>query len=246
MRASVDPSRSLLRSRPLLLAAALIPATVFADDFLVAPTDLEFGATFVGETSSISVVIINISGVTQTPNFAGGAPFDQDNFGGSQNCAGATFPPGASCEFTYEFHPVSTGPKSSSTTIGIDDADYTITMAGTGLFPIAVGPLVLDFGDVNVGDTATRSVTFMNISSVPQTPNYAGGAPNDPENFGGSQNCAGVTLPPGGSCQFTYEFHPVSSGPKITTTGIGVDDQDFTLTLFGNGTGDVIFGNGFD
>jgi hypothetical protein len=56
----------------LSFAVWLIPATAFADNFLVLPTELEFGAVFVGETTSIDVLIINISGIPQTPHFSGG------------------------------------------------------------------------------------------------------------------------------------------------------------------------------
>jgi hypothetical protein len=246
MRIFVDPKRLLRRFRLCGLAAVMLPAAALAEDFIVVPTDLQFGAIYVGETASIPVTIVNVSGVPQTPNYAGGAPNDPDNFGGSQNCAGVTLPPGGSCAFTYDFHPVSAGPQSSSTTIDIDATAYTITMAGTGLFPIAVGPLVLDFGSVRVGENATRIVLFMNISSVPQMPNYAGGAPFDPDNFGGSQNCAGVELPPTGSCTFTYEFHPVSAGFQLSSTTVDVDDESFSITMFGNAVGDEVFGNGFD
>jgi hypothetical protein len=230
----------------LCLAACLLPLPAFAQDFVVTPTDLDFGAIYVGERSTIPVAIINVSGVLQTPNFSGGAPDDPDNFGGSQNCAGVTLPPGGSCAFTYEFHPAFAAALSSSTTIGIDQASYTITMAGTGLPPIAVGPLVLNFGSVLVGASGTRVVLFSNISSVPQTPNYAGGAPNDPESFGGFQNCAGVTLLPGRSCRFTYEFQPVSTGFKLTSTTVDVDDQAYSITMFGNAVGEAVFANGFE
>src|SRR5262245_10655299 len=52
--------------------------------FSVTPTNLDFGSIFVGATASIDVIVTNISGATQSPNFAGGAPFDPSNFGGSQ------------------------------------------------------------------------------------------------------------------------------------------------------------------
>ena len=192
------------------------------------------------------MVVANISDIAQTPDFAGGAPFDPENFGGSQNCAGLTLPPGGSCRFTYVFHPASAGSKSSGTTIGIDDANYSITMTGTGLFPIHVGPLFLDFGNVVVGGSRSLSVHFTNISGVPQTPSYAGGAPFDPVNFGGSQDRAGATLMPGASCEFTYEFRPVAFGLLTTSTGIQVDDESFGLTMVGIGVGDDIFADGFD
>lgn len=242
-------SRPSVRRRHLAklrFAVALCPAVALAGDFIVTPTDLQFGAQYVGETSSIEVVIVNASGVSQTPNYSGGAPSDGDNFGGAQDCAGVTLPPGGSCTFTYEFHPVSPGPKSSSTTIGIDDTSYAITMAGVGQFPIAVGPLFLDFGNVVVGSTRSRVIVFTNVSGVPQAPAYSGGAPLDAVNFGGAQACAGVTLPPGGSCSFTYEFHPVVVGPVASSTTIGVDGESFGVSLFGSGVLDLIFEDGFE
>ena len=245
MGMSARPGSARRRLPLLRLVVALLPATALAGDFIVAPTDLQFGAVFVGAASSIGVVIFNASNVAQTPNFSGGAPFDANNFGGSQNCAGVPLPPGGSCRFTYVFHPASTGPKSTTAVIGIDNVDYPITMAGTGQFPITVGPLVLNFGNVAVGASRFLPVHITNISGVPQAPNYAGGAPLDPVNFGGSQDCAGVTLPPGGSCAFTYEFHPQSLGVLTTSTNFDVGGQTFNITLIGT-SGDDIFADGFD
>ena len=237
---------SARRRLPLLrFVVTLFPATALGGDFIVVPVSLEFGPVFVGDGSSINVVIVNASNVAQTPEFSGGAPNDPANFGGSQNCAGVSLPPGGSCRFTYVFHPASAGPKSSTTSIGIDAMNYPITMAGTGQFPIAVGPLALNFGNVAVGASRSLSVHFTNISGVPQAPHYAGGAPSDPVNFGGSQNCAGVTLPLGGSCVFIYEFEPQSPGVLTTSTNVQVDDQNFHITLIGT-AGDDIFADGFD
>src|SRR6185503_7190541 len=67
-----------------------------------------------------------------------------------------------------------------------------------------VSPTTLSFPATYVGSTSSLTVTITNGSSTTQTPNFSGGAPNDPANFGGSQNCAGVPLDPGATCQFTY------------------------------------------
>ena len=77
--------------------------------FSVAPTNLAFGSVPIGATGTLAVTITNTSGVAQTPNFAGGAPFDSTNFGGSQNCAGVALPAGGSCKFTYTFTPKTLG-----------------------------------------------------------------------------------------------------------------------------------------
>ena len=71
------------------------PVGAASGDFTVSPTTLSFPATYVGSTSSLTVTITNGSSTTQTPNFAGGAPNDPTNFGGSQNCAGVALDPGA-------------------------------------------------------------------------------------------------------------------------------------------------------
>jgi len=114
-------------------AAWLIPFAASAAGFTVTPTNLAFGSVALGATGTIDVKITNTSGVSQTPNFAGGAPNDPTNFGGSQNCAGVPLPAGGSCKFTYTFTPTTLGAHSSSTTIGINSDNFSITMSGTGI-----------------------------------------------------------------------------------------------------------------
>jgi len=230
-------------------AACLIPFAASAADFTVTPTNLVFGGVPAGATATIAVTITNTTAVSQTPNFSGGAPFDPVNFGGSQNCAGVPLAPGGSCQFTYQFHPTTLGAISSSTTIGINADNFPITMSGTGISAFSVAPTNLIFGGVPLGTTATIPVTIINTSGVSQTPNFAGGAPLDPVNFGGSQNCAGVPLAPGGACQFTYQFHPTTLGAISSNTTIGIDSENFSITMAGTGTSsfsvtptDLVFG----
>ena len=109
-------------------------------------------------------------------------------------------------------------------------------MSGHGVFPFTVTPTDVAFPDTAVGDTSSVPVVITNISSTSLTPNYAGGAPNDPTNFGGSQNCAGVALSGGQSCQFTYTFTPTAPGPWTSSTTIDVDSESFAISLHGTGT----------
>ena len=140
--ASVRLHRGAAVAAGALLASAIsagvpVGAAAAAGDFTVAPTSLAFGSVDVGDTASLPVVITNVSSVSQTPSFAGGAPHDSANFGGSQNCVGKTFAPGDSCTFTYVFQPTTVGAHSTSTSIGIDAETYGITMSGTGVDPTA-------------------------------------------------------------------------------------------------------------
>ncbi|HKT81827.1 MAG TPA: hypothetical protein VJP86_16480, partial [Vicinamibacterales bacterium] len=125
----------------------------------------------------------------------------------------------------------------SSTTIGINSENFAITMSGTGTSSFRVTPTNLVFGGLPLGATATIAVTITNMSGASQTPNFSGGAPFDSVNFGASQNCAGVALPPGGSCQFTYEFHPTTIGAKSSNTTIGINSENLSITMSGTGTG---------
>ena len=211
------------------------PVGAASGDFTVSPTTLSFPATFVGSTSSRTVTITNGSSTTQTPNFAGGAPNDPTNFGGSQNCAGVALDPGGTCQFTYTFEPATPGAHTSSTTIGIDGDNFSISMSGQAEFPLTVAPTDVSFPDTAVGSTSSMAVVVTNVSPTALTPNYAGGAPTDPTNFGGSQNCAGVSLGGGQSCQFTYTFTPSALGPWSTSTTIDVDGQAFAISLHGTG-----------
>ena len=220
-----------------LAIVCTLSGPVFAANFSIAPQTLGFGNVAVGASKDIPVTITNTSGVSQTPSFAGGAPFDPTNFGASQDCGGKTFAPGDSCTFTYTFHPTSLGAKSSGTTIGIDGQSFAITLSGTGVGAFTVSPQTLAFGNVAVGASKDIPVTITNASGVSQTPSFAGGAPFDPTNFGASQNCGGKTFAPGASCTFTYTFHPTSLGAKSSSTTIGIDGQNFALTMSGIGVG---------
>lgn len=219
---------------PLALVTALSSPAAAAGEFSVSPTTLSFPDTFPGSRSTIDVVVTNVSGAPQTPNFAGGAPGDSTHFGGSQNCAGRTFAPGDSCTFTYEFEPQSAGSHSTTTTIGIGGDNFGISMSGTAPFAFTVTPTTLSFPDTAVGASSSIAVVLTNISGSTLTPNLARGAPADPANFGGSQNCAGVPLPAGGSCQFTYEFRPATLGDHTSNTTIDVDGRAFAITMSGS------------
>src|SRR5690606_3321048 len=88
--------------------------------------------------------------------------------------------------------------------------NFTIALAGEGVHPISVSPLTVDFGDANVGNVESATVTVTNTSGDPFGPiNMFGGAPPTAE-FGATQNCQGATLAAGGTCAVTYTFAPTA------------------------------------
>jgi hypothetical protein len=107
---------------------------------------------------------------------------------------------------------------------------------------MAISTTAIDFGMVNVGSTASASVTLTNTGGDPFGPiNMFGGAPPTAE-FNASQNCQGQTLPAGGSCQVTYSFSPGSTGTfndsssfTVSETASQADGEDFSVSLTGVG-----------
>jgi hypothetical protein len=107
---------------------------------------------------------------------------------------------------------------------------------------IAIDTTAIDFGIVNVGASGSRSVTLTNTGGDPFGPiNIFGGAPPTAE-FNASQNCQGVTLSAGGSCNVTYTFSPGSAGTfndtssfTISETASQSDGENFTVSLTGSG-----------
>jgi len=98
------------------------------------------------------------------------------------------------------------------------------------------------FGAVMVGSIATTSVTLTNTGGDPFGPiNMFGGAPPTAE-FGASQNCQGVTLLAGGSCQVSYSFTPGAAGTfndnssfTVSETNSQSDGENFSVSLSGSG-----------
>lgn len=126
--------------------------------------------------------------------------------------------------------PTATPPAPPTTPPGIQGGDLYLT------------PSVIDFGNVDVGSTATGPVTITNTGVDPFGPiNMFGGAPPTPE-FNASQNCQGTTLAPGGTCGLTYEFTPGTdrlytdtSSFTISETANQSDGFDFSVVLQGCG-----------
>jgi hypothetical protein len=157
--------------------------------------------------------------------------------------------PGGSCEITYTFTPSGPGTFNDSSNFTISATanqsagkDFTVSLTGVGVNPITAVPASHDFGNVNIGVTATRTTVITNPSSQPFGPiNMFGGAPTTAE-FGASQNCQGNTLAPGGSCEITYTFTPSGPGTfndssnfTISATASQSAGKDFSVGLTGCG-----------
>jgi hypothetical protein len=178
----------------------------------VTPVSIDFGTIKRGKTTTVPVVLENVTAGT-LQNFVGGgvsAPFS-----GFQNCAGGV-PSGSSCTFTYRFTPDSeveavgtTAISFSSTTGGSQSVSIELRGRATGTLA-RVSPVSIDFGEVRTGDSFALPVTVFN-DSLSTLSAFSGGGVSDPS-FTATTSCGSPT-PVGGFCQFIYTFTPVASGP---------------------------------
>lgn len=204
--------------------------TVYASSRqLVTPLSLDFGPVGVGTTSaSLAVTISNQSILSTITNWAGGgvgAPFSA-----SQNCAGGV-PAGDSCQFFYRFSPAETGVFSTTSNVTNSVGSFSIALRGTGVGASqTASPLWLDFGPVPLHTTsATQVATIRNTGPITLT-NFAGGGVGAP--FSASQNCAGG-VPPGGSCQYFFNFTPTAEGRFRATSATSTNGGQIVIRLQG-------------
>ena len=105
--------------------------------FTVVPTTLNFGSVFVGATASLPDNDHQRVGRVTDAELLGRGTERPRQLRGQPELRGCDARRGGSCTFTYDFTPTTVGPLSSSTTIGIDDENFPITMSGTGVEPTA-------------------------------------------------------------------------------------------------------------
>jgi LPXTG-motif cell wall-anchored protein len=139
----------------------------------ITPSTVTFADTVVGTTSAgMDVTITNLSADSQTLTVAGGDPLDGTHFSGAQNCDGATLAPGASCAFTYTFHPTSVGPHSTTTTISITtEAASAAARAGRsmGVRALAVPAETVESGIITLSGTGIETTTTTTTTGTSTT-----------------------------------------------------------------------------
>lgn len=204
--------------------------------FRISPTSIDFGQVRVGQSVQVPVTLTNTGTRPVVGDIAGGGA---GAFGGSQNCQGITIPVGGSCQLFYTFIPSAPGTVTGSTNGSLNGQQFSISFAGTGIAqnatlttPFRIVARALDFGDQQIGTSVTLQIDFTNISGAPIVGSIAGGGAGA---FGGSQNCQGVTIPAGGSCQLFYAFNPTVPGEVTGSTNGALNGQPFAITFRGNG-----------
>lgn len=118
-----------------------------------------------------------------------------------------------------------------------------VTINITEMIPaISVSCPSKDFGSVIVGNTSNRSCTVSNTGTGDLSVDSISITGSDASMFSQTNTCS--TVSPGGSCEISLTFAPISVGPKSATLGIASNDPnnptvEVTLTGIGVGLPDI-------
>jgi hypothetical protein len=205
----------------------------------VVQTSLDFGNVYrdtLGACSADGCVgqdsqAIAVSNPTRAAvSFTGSFPSPATGVTVTRNdCAGSpkVLASGASCLVWVHLSPASVGAGSATMTATITPSGGSAKVASipitwVGLSPWRLSATAVDFGDVAVGATATRTVSLVAASPFAQaapTPTL-GAAPT--ADLDRSFSCPGSTVPAGGACTLTLTYRPTAPGSDAGDQAVDV------------------------
>ncbi len=124
---------------------------------------------------------------------------------------------GASCELDVAFAPTALGVHAGTLTVVANTGSSTATLSGTGISPLTVSNASLTFGKVDVGATASQTLTISNVTAA--TLPLAN--PATTGDFRTTSTCAAV-LAGHSSCTVTVSFEPSTTGTRTGTLNLGL------------------------
>ena len=214
---------------PLLSATAPSSAQI-----AMTPASLTFATQVVGSASPPQSMTIMNSG--NAPLFVTSLSTTGD-FEETDNCAGNSLAPGATCTAQVVFQAATTGSASGLLTFfaNISGGQAVATLSGIGVAPASVvlNPLSLNFGLVTVGQTAAtaQTITVSNTggyTATLQPPVIAG-------DFKIAANTCEATLAPDVGCTLTITFSPTAAGTRNGSLTVADSAGTQLASLTGSG-----------
>ena len=207
-------------------------------------TTLNFVDVVVGTGATQAVTLTNSGegGVTITQaDFADGADFSLGVLP-----LPLTLSSGQTTTFPVAFTPATVGAQSATLSLVSDAANSptTLSVTGNGVSPaesgqLTVHPVLLDFGDVPVGNSLTQTVALTNSGSAALT--ISGAVVS-----GGAYSINGLSLPlslaVGETASFGVTFSPQSAGTLTDSLLLTSDASNSPVTIPLTGTGTVLTG----
>jgi uncharacterized repeat protein (TIGR01451 family) len=192
----------------------------------VTPRSLDFGKAIRGESKELSLALENTGSATLTVTriAASSAQFSTASPG-----APVSLDPGSQRSVTVVYRPTAVAQHTGVLTIESNAAttpSVTVDLRGEGVAAIPkieVAPASIDFGTIQLGQTADRTVTIRSVGNVPlvvtsvrlANPQFSLSAPTVPFN-----------LNPGTQQQLTVGFRPTAAGSPADTLIITSNDPD--------------------
>jgi hypothetical protein len=200
------------------------------------PSSLTFGSVPTGTTQTQSVNITNTgtSSVTISSSTPPAAPFTASGFPAN----GSTLAAGASVSVTVAYSPTVAGSNSSSLVVASSGGSVTVPLSGTavtGSSHMSITPNPLDFGNVTVGASVTKSFTISNTGNINMTITKA--APPAGVFSTSTPVSEGQQLAPGQSISQSVTFSPTATGAQSAVYQITADDGQGAVNVQLTGTG---------
>jgi hypothetical protein len=206
--------------------------------YTVSQSSLNFPATSGGNASAPQIVTLTNTG-TATIHIAKLSTTPDFTF--TSSCS--TVIPGSSCPITITFTPQASSSQVVTSVISAleiasdssSSLDF-ISLFGTAIPPtLVLSPVVLDFGAILVGASATLPVQVTNGSSSPATL----GSITTTGDYTVTGNCPaqGSQLSPGASCTLQITFAPTQAGTRTGAVSIASSLTALPLTINLTGSG---------
>ena len=192
--------------------------------------------------------IVTLRNMGSTPISLNGISFQGTEFTETDNCNSA-LPAGGVCQVQVQFDPTQSGPRSDTMTISSSapNSPTLVQVSGTGIDTgvLQTSVSALNFGSVNVGSTASQTVTINNVGNTSlQLYSISIFGP-----YTETDNCPNLLFV-GASCTVNITFSPVTAGyanaylylstsgtyyisPSsipLTGTGVGVGTSGLSVT----------------
>jgi hypothetical protein len=229
--AAASPQFVALSGLVLPIASSNPASSAVLAAYALSNSALTFANTQVGNASAAQTVTLTNTGTT-TIHVASVLP--AADFTATTTCA--TVLPGATCGVTVTFTPTNASSATMrSGTLEIqsdatDSLEFISLIGSSSAAPITLSPSSVSFGAVNVGSSATSSVSVMNTSAAPVT--FTALSVSGAFTVAlGTCPSVGSTLAAGSSCTLVVTFTPVGSGVLNGTLSLSTDATQLPLTI---------------
>lgn len=199
----------------------------------------DYGDVALGQASDRTFTFTNIGdgAGSMSPQVVG------PDFSLLNTTCGGTLPPNASCTITARFLPTSAGYRNGSVRLTVVSSGEaaSVNVMGNGAYgPQLLSPMtaVFDYGTMTIGaQSAARTFVITNTGSSPTGTLRTILSGANPTEFSIVQNnCQGIALNPGQTCQLAVTFRAAGPGQRSATVNTsGAPGGSSTLTVRGSG-----------